>query len=101
MQVDAVNSEQSGGVKEKLKRRQNMSALYPADVASMTYANSGSEAGLAVAGPSAHPLKQIAHELPHPLLACVTEQSFRVRKRNFNASDTELPLTSPASSGRG
>jgi hypothetical protein len=78
-----------------------MSALYPADVTSMTYTDSGSEAGLAEAGPSAHPLKQIADELPYPLLACVTEQIFGVRKRNLNACDSELPGTSPASSGRG
>jgi hypothetical protein len=78
-----------------------VSALYPTDVASMTDADSGSEAGLAEAGPSAHPLKQIADELPYPLLAYVTEQIFGVRKRNFDAGDSELPLTSPASSGRG
>ena len=63
--------------------------------------NAKLEAGLAEAGPSAHPLKQIADELLYPLLACVTEQSFRVRKRNLDASDSELPLTSSASSGRG
>jgi hypothetical protein len=74
--------------------------LYPTDVASMTDADSGSEAALAEAGPSAHPLKQIADELPYPLLARVTEQRFRVRKRNLNACDSELPSTSPASAGR-
>ena len=78
-----------------------MSALYPADVTSMTHADSGGEAGLAVAGSSTHPLKQIADELPYPPVACVTEQIFGVRKRNFDAGDSELPLTSPASSGRG
>jgi hypothetical protein len=100
VQVDAVNSKQSGGVEKKLYRRQNVSVLYPANVASMTDADSGSEAGLAVAGPPAHPLKQIADELPYPLLACVTEQSFGVGKRDLNACDSELPSTSPASSGR-
>jgi hypothetical protein len=100
VQVDSVNSEKPGGVDQKRQRRQNMSVLYPADMSSMTYAESGSEADLAVAGPSAHSSKQIADELPYPLLACGTEQSFGVRKRNFDASDSELPGTSPASSGR-
>jgi hypothetical protein len=78
-----------------------MSALYPADVTSMTDADSGSEADLAEARPSAHPLKQIAEELSYPLLPCKTAQSFGSRKRYFDASDSELPGASPASPGRG
>jgi hypothetical protein len=76
-----------------------MSTLYPADVTPMTYAESGREARLTVAGSSTRPLKQIARELPYLLLACGAEQSFGVRKINFDASDSNLPLTSPALSG--
>jgi hypothetical protein len=78
-----------------------MSALYPADVTSMTDPDSGSETGLAKARSSTHPLKLIAEELSYPLFPCKTTQSFGSRKRYFDASDSEMPAASPTTPGRG